>query len=258
MKQAMVVAATLALCVLAAAQCQPGVKAEMNAGAAQYRAARYEDAITHFRAAVTQDPSCTVAHLYLGTALAQLYIPGADTPDNIANAEAAIREFQQVLAAEPNNKDGLSGIAALNFQMKRFQQARRDYQRVADADANDAEAYYAIGIIDWTESYKARMEARAGLKMKPDQPMDDLSVCYGLRDRFAATVDEGMKMLTRALEIRPDYDDAMAYMNLLYREKADYECGDMAARDKDLQQANKWVDLTMATKKRKQESPSVH
>jgi hypothetical protein len=43
----------------------------------------------------------------------------------------------------------------------------------------------------------------------------------------------------------------MAYMNLMYREKADVECDDPAARAADLKSADDWVDKTMATKKEK-------
>jgi hypothetical protein len=34
-------------------------------------------------------------------------------------------------------------------------------------------------------------------------------------------VDEGIAALQKAIQLRPDYDDAMAYLNLLYRRKAD-------------------------------------
>ena len=60
-------------------------------------------------------------------------------------------------------------------------------------------------------------------------------------------------MLQKALELRPDYDDAMAYLNLMYREKGDLECDDPAARAADLKTADEWVDKTMATKKIKAE-----
>jgi hypothetical protein len=59
--------------------------------------------------------------------------------------------------------------------------------------------------------------------------------------------------LKKALDLRPDYDDAMAYTNLLYRERADLECGDMAARAEDDKTADDWVNKTMATKKAKAE-----
>jgi hypothetical protein len=45
----------------------------------------------------------------------------------------------------------------------------------------------------------------------------------------------------------------MAYMNLMYREKADVECDDLAARAEDLKTADSWVDKTLATKKAKSE-----
>jgi hypothetical protein len=61
-----------------------------------------------------------------------------------------------------------------------------------------------------------------------------------------------MEMLAKALELRPDYDDAMAYMNLLYRERAEIQCGDPPSRAADLKAADHWVDLTMSTKKAKQ------
>ena len=66
-------------------------------------------------------------------------------------------------------------------------------------------------------------------------------------------MQDGIDSLNKALQLRPDYDDAMAYMNLLYREKADYECGDAAARSADLKTADEWVDKTMAVKKAKAE-----
>jgi Tfp pilus assembly protein PilF len=55
---------------------------ELNKGASDYRAARYSDATKHFENAVRLDPSSHVAHLFLATAYAQQYIPGADAPEN--------------------------------------------------------------------------------------------------------------------------------------------------------------------------------
>ena len=64
-------------------------------------------------------------------------------------------------------------------------------------------------------------------------------------------VQEGIDDLNKALQIQKDYDDAMAYLNLLYREKADLECGDADARKQDLATADDWVKKT--TKKAKAE-----
>ena len=41
-----------------------------------------------------------------------------------------------------------------------------------------------------------------------------------LREKNAPVIQDGIASLHKALHLRPDYDDAMAYLNLLYREKA--------------------------------------
>jgi hypothetical protein len=91
--------------------------------------------------------------------------------------------------------------------------------------------------------------------MKPDDslPAKDKKVCATMRESNTANVQEGIDNLNKALQLRPDYDDAMAYMNLMYRERADIECDDPAARSADLKTADEWVDKTMATKKAKAE-----
>ncbi len=78
-----------------------------------------------------------------------------------------------------------------------------------------------------------------------------------LRARILSVVEHGIDSLKKAIELRPDYDDAMAYLNLMYREKADLECGDAAARKEDLKTADEWVDKTLAVKKATAERDSV-
>jgi len=77
-----------------------------------------------------------------------------------------------------------------------------------------------------------------------------LLVVIGFAYRFlhAPSIQEGMDTLNKAIQLRPDYDDAMAYMNLMYRERADVECDDLAAREQDLKTADHWVDEAMKAK----------
>ena len=91
--------------------------------------------------------------------------------------------------------------------------------------------------------------------MKPEDslPAKDKKVCAEMKEKNTANVQEGIDNLNKALQLRPDYDDAMAYLNLMYRERADIQCDDPAARAADLKTADEWVDKTMATKKAKAE-----
>lgn len=92
------------------------------------------------------------------------------------------------------------------------------------------------------------MEARSRLGLAPLEPLAG-PACAEVRAANLEKVEEGVADLSKAVKLRPDFDDAMAYLNLLYRERADYECADAAARAADLKSADEWVDKTMATKK---------
>jgi len=225
---------------------------QLNKGVAAYKGTHYEQAIDHFRKAVDLDPSLLNARLYLATALANQYVPGVPDPDNEKIAQQAIDEFQKVLEMKPvveQQVGSLKGIASLYFNMKQLDKAKEYHRKVAALDPNDPETYYSIGVIDWTESYQPRMEERGKLGLKPEAPLNDKAVCSALKSKNWNIILDGMENLKKALDLRPDYDDAMAYVNLMYREKADVECDDPAQRAADLKTADEWVDKTMAQKK---------
>ena len=254
MNRGLRVAAVVALAALVslAAGCNKlKARDQLNKGVQQYKAAHYEQAIDHFKNAVDLDPRLLNARLYLATAYAQQYVPGVDSPDNNRNAELAIEQFQEVLKLRQGNLNSLKGIAALYFQMKKFDQSKEFQRQVIQVDPNDPEAYYSIAVIDWTQAYVPRMEERAKQGLKPDEPLKDKKVCALIRAKNEDKVKEGMEMLEKAIELRPDYEDAMAYLNLMYRERADYECEDEAARAADFKAADEWVQKTMDTKKAK-------
>jgi tetratricopeptide (TPR) repeat protein len=235
---------------------------QLNKGVTAYKNAKYEEAIDHFQQSVALDPSLINAKMYLATAFAQQYIPGADTPDNNKMAEQAIEQYQKVLdisgAARDQKVNAAKGIAYLYLNMKKFDDAKKYYRMASDLDPNDPEPYYSVGVIDWTACYQPRMEERAKLGMKPDENLnpknkDQKKVCDELKTKNMPAIQEGIDSLNKAIQLRPDYDDAMAYLNLMYREKADVECDDLAQRQEDLKTADSWVDKTLATKKAKAE-----
>jgi tetratricopeptide (TPR) repeat protein len=224
---------------------------QLNKGVQSYKNTRYEEAIDHFQQAVSLDSSLINARLYLATAYAQQYIPGADTEDNNKMAQQAIDQYKAVLDRDQKNINSVKGIAYLYLQMKKFEDAKSYYRKASELDPNDPEVYYSVGVIDWTESYQPRMEERAKLGLKPEEPLKDKKVCASLKQKNWDSIQDGIDNLNKALQMRPDYDDAMAYMNLLYREKADLECDDPGARAGDLKTADEWVDKTLAVKKQK-------
>src|SRR6201987_4910031 len=226
---------------------------QLNKGVQSYKNAKYEEAIEHFKKAVDLDPPMINARLYLATAFAQQYIPGADAPDNNKFAEQAIDQYKAVLNADPKNVNSVKGIAYLYLQMKRFDDAKTYYRKATELDPNDPEPYYSVAVIDWTQTYQPRMEERAKLGMKPDEPLKDKKVCAALKENNSANIQEGIDNLKKALDLRPDYDDAMSYMKLMCPEGADGTWHNPAARAAALKTADEWVDKTRAVKKAKAE-----
>ena len=229
---------------------------QLNKGVQAYKNARFEQAIEHFKNSVNLDPGLETARLYLATAYMGQYVPGVDLPENKRNAELAIEQYQNVLSSDPKQNAAvlsLKGLAAIHFNLKEFEKAKEYHRKVLEKDPNDPETYYSIGVIDWTQAYQPRMEARNELGLKQEDAIKDKKVCEELRAKNEQTVSEGINMLQRALELRQDYDDAMAYLNLMYREKADIACNDPAQRAIDLKTADEWVEKTMATKRAKAE-----
>jgi len=254
----MLAMAALGLALLATTGCSKlRARDQLNKGVQSYKNAKYEEAINHFQQAVSLDPTLLNARLYLATAFAQQYIPGVDAEDNNRMGQNAIDQYEAVLERDPKNINSVKGIAYLYLQMKKFEDAKTFYRKALDIDPNDPEPYYSIAVIDWTQSYQPRMEERAKAGLKPDEwIMKDKSnkkVCDMLKTKNSPVIDDGIAMLQKALTLRPDYDDAMAYLNLLYREKGDLECDDDGARAADLKTADDWFDKTTATKKAKAE-----
>ena len=235
---------------------------QLNKGVTAYKNAKYEEAIDHFQQSVALDPSLINAKMYLATAFAQQYIPGVEDKDNMKMADQAIEQYKKVLdmpaAARDQKVNSAKGIAYLYLNMKKFDDAKKYYRMAADMDPNDPEPYYSVGVIDWTACYQPRMDERAKLGLKPDENLnpknkDQKKVCAELKVKNGPAITEGIDSLNKAIQLRPDYDDAMAYLNLMYREKADVECDDLALRQEDLKTADHWVDQTLITKKAKAE-----
>jgi tetratricopeptide (TPR) repeat protein len=242
----------LALAVLASTGCTKlQARDQLNKGVQSYKNAQYEAAIEHFKNAVALDPSLLNAQIYLATAYAQQYVPGAETEDNKRFATQAINEYKKVLAVDASNINSVKGIAYLYLQEKDWAQAKEFYNKAVQIDPNDPESYYSVAFIDWSQAYKFRQDERNKLGMKPTDPLKDKKVCEAVKEHNTPTVEEGIALLDKALKLRQDYDDAMAYLNLMYRERADYECDNLAAREADLKAADSWVEKTIATKKEK-------
>ncbi len=247
---------------LASAGCQKlKARDELNKGVQAYKGAKYADAVEHFKAAVELDPEFPTARLYLAMSYFSQYIPGATSEDNVQMARSAEKEFMTVLDANPADEVAVESLASLYYneaqgeaslddKIVRLNKASEWYDKLIALNPNKKEAYYTLGVIAWAKTYPRRMTARSELGMKPDAPgpIKDKKVLEELREKNLEAVEKGIGYLQKAIELDPEYDDAMAYINLLYRERADLQ-EDPAEYDKDIDMAENWVERSLNIKK---------
>lgn len=228
----------------------------LNKGVGAFRNAQFQTAIMHFKTAVDLDPTLLNARLYLATAYFQQYIPGGESADNVKIGEQAITAFEDVLNHDPNNETALASIAMLYYNMKDFDKAKEYQRKRLQVSPQDPEPYYWIGVIDWAIAYPRAQEVRRDLNLllprdtsRPDVlPPLPAKERAELEEDNSALVDEGIEALQKAIELKPNDDSAMAYLNLLYRQKAEYEA-DPEARQALLQTADEWVEKALNVKK---------
>jgi len=122
--------------------------------------------------------------------------------------------------------------------------------KLIDADPNNKQAYYFLGVVAYRKWHPALGLAQLDQKMKPDDPgpFKDKKVKEKLKGDYGASLDQGIADLQKALDIDKDYSDAMAYMNLLIRERA-YLAEDKAEYEKEVNTANDWLQKALDAKK---------
>jgi tetratricopeptide (TPR) repeat protein len=239
----------------------------LNKGVTAFKNGQSDAAIEDFKQAAELDPSLLNARLYLAMAYSSLYIPGAPSPENMARGNQAIAEFKSVLDRDPNDLRAIDNLGSITFLMagqpfdpKKFEEAKAFQARHIQLRPGDAEPYYWIGVINWTLSFRANSQLRAeynanhlNKQVKDTDPLPP-QVRQQYAEKYGSLVDEGISELQKAISVRPDYDDAMAYLNLLYRRKADMvQTADERASL--LKQADDLVDKVKEIKQKRAEQP---
>jgi tetratricopeptide (TPR) repeat protein len=244
-------AALLAAVALFSAGCDKlKARDNINSGTAAFKAGNFAEAADHFKTAVALDPKLPNVRIYLATAYLQQYIPGTETPENKKYAQQAMEELQGTLKDEPNNLLATEYVANIYYQMKDFPKAEEWSKKVTELDPKNKEAFYTLGVIPWTSFIGPDREARINEKMRLEDPgpLKDAKEKAALKDKYWASLTQGIEYEKKALDIDKEYENAMAYMNLLIRYRADLD-DTKEQYEADIKEANDWVDKNLQTMK---------
>ena len=240
----------------------------LNKGVASFKNAQFDAAVEDFKEAAELDPDLLNARLYLATAYASQYIPGAPSDENLRHGQEAVAEYRTVLEKDPNNLSAIDGLASILYQMagqpfdeKKFEESKQFHEKHIALKPNDPNPYYSVGVIDWALAYRGNTEMRADYnkahinkQIKDTDPLPP-DVRKDYTDKYQAMVDDGINSLKKAIELKPDYDDAMTYLNLLYRRKADM-VESPAERDQLTKEADDLLDKVKEIKQKRAEQPT--
>jgi hypothetical protein len=124
-------------------------------------------------------------------------------------------------------------------------------------DPKNSEAYYYLGVIDWTKAFVPLQTARVNEKMNPNDPgpLKDAKAKEDLKAKYEKDIDDGIANLKKCLQYDKENEDAMSYMNLLLREKGYLEDTPDAAKA-DIAQAEDWSNKSLDMKRIKASRPA--
>src|SRR5215470_5383436 len=230
------------------------------------KAAQYQAALAEYEEALRLDPKETKLHKHIGIAYMGMYQPGSKHPKDLEYAQKAIDNLKQYAQAYPQDTKSLEYLVSMYLNTERYDDAIAFYQnellkrnpkdskamqslamlyfkkgdfdngvlwlkKRLEVEGNNAEVYYLIGVQAWDRSYN----------------FPDLDPA--VRSKI---VDDGLQSLNKAVEIKPDYFEAITYINLLYREKAKME-QDPAKKQEYTDTANKYLQRALEMRKAAQE-----
>jgi len=236
---------------------------QMKQGNEYYANEEYKQALQEFQKGLESDPDATFAWRSVGLSALAQFKPGDESPANQELARVATEAFERYLADPENAEDQkvhdyllsmyLNGkqydkaLAYVDQESQKNPSKSGDFMRSKINILNQADRYeeavklgmafegpdapeilYTLGVSAWDKSY--------------NDPK------YSLEQR-EHIVDLGLAATDKALKLKPDYFEAMAYYNLLYREKAKMTT-DPAARQAWLDKAEEWKQKAIELRKK--------
>jgi tetratricopeptide (TPR) repeat protein len=222
----------------------------MNEANKAYKGQKYEEAIGLYQKVLSIAPNDWTTNYQIAVSLLAMYHPNSTHPKDIeyagkaatalekllamkapdtetadkvrgfyvgllqaANqADKAIAFYEELVKKEPNSAMFAAQLAGLYAKKPDFPNALKWFQKRAELEPSNKEAWYTIGVLCWERS------AKGGLLVADQERIDLL-------------IPTGMKALEKAISLDPDYFESLVYINLLYREKAKLAsaAGDQAA-----------------------------
>ncbi len=233
MKKKLCLCAALILSLTSLACQKIEARIAIREGNQAYEKEDYNRSLAEYTRARKIDPSFPDLDRLIGYSQIGLYVPEDKSPKNEQHADAAIAEltrylkkrpddriardalinmylnanrtsqaidyFRNYLSTHPGDLEAVKSIATLYAKQGNFNESLNWYEKITLLDSKNPESYYIYGVVCYEKV----------AKNPPADPNEKLTI-----------IQKGQTALSKAISMKPDYFEAMAYLNLLYRQQA--------------------------------------
>jgi tetratricopeptide (TPR) repeat protein len=265
-RRRVVALSSLLVVVAVAGGCnQLKARQEIKKGNDFFKAGQYQTALAAYQDALRLDPTEKKLHKNIGLAYMGMYQPGSKHPKDLEYAAKAIEHLKIYTEAYPGDRKAREFLVSMYLATERYDDAIAFYQQLVQENPKDTKAmqsiaqmYFKKGDVDnalkWLHrrlDVETTPEAKAEVYYFIGVQAWDRSYNFPQIDPVerARIVDEGIDALNKALQVKPDYFEALSYLNLLYREKAKIEA-DPAKKQEYIDTANKYLQQALELRKR--------
>jgi tetratricopeptide (TPR) repeat protein len=211
-------------------------------GVAAFNRGDLAGATAEFEAAVKAAPNLTRARLHLAHAYLRQVGTKTSFEENRTVAGAAVKNFRDVLSAEPANAQAMASLGSVYLSMGNLSEARLWCQKAVVAEPKNPEAHFALGFTYVASVNRKGVPPRGGSAA-------DTAARTALSYQVIPMLDTAIQALGTAVTLDPNNHAAMGYLWLALVKKAELTDpgGEQA---KLLAQAGAWLQRSTDTKNR--------
>ena len=238
---------------------------ELNKGNTYYKNEKYKDALLQFQKGLALDPGLKFAWRSVALSAMVLYRPGQDSTENNQYFSTAVDAFKKYLAAFPQDEKSREYLMSLYEGAKKYDDLMKYIQddlKKNPGDLRDNKAIVSIYLrtqkikeaYDWITTHIPNTDAEPYYLVSVycwDKAYRDPTISGQQRGEF---VDLGLTSAGKALQMQPEYFDAMIYTNLLYREKAKLQT-DEKLKQEFFDKADEFRNKALALRERLKKQP---
>jgi tetratricopeptide (TPR) repeat protein len=239
---------------------------EIRAGNELFKAGKYDTALAKYNRALELDPDETKIYKNIGLAYMGLYQPGSKHPKDIEYSDKAIEYLKKYIEGYPEDKKAPEYLVTMYLNSGRIDDALAFFQNYLQQHPADAKAMETVanlyfqradfknGVAMMEKAMKITGPTKEAYETIGAQAWDKAHNFPDLTDQDRQTViTEGISAMEKSLAIDPNYSEALAFINLLYREQAKLdEKTDPEKAKEDIAKADEYRNKAIEINKQKQ------